>query len=140
MSTQKQERIFKKEYSKELLKIASGDFGSAKILHENFSNASGRAENVFFMCQQSIEKSLKAVLCALGLPVPMVYELGVLVGKIPASADLEFGYELASPSEFASFRRYQEGVLILSLEEAQDVVAKTESILLWAEKIVFGQA
>jgi hypothetical protein len=70
----------------------------------------------------------------------MVHELGVLVGKIPASADLEFGYELASLSEFASFRRYQEGVLILSLEEAQDVVAKTESILLWAEKIVFGQA
>jgi HEPN domain-containing protein len=140
MSTQKQERIFKKEYSKELLKIANGDFGSAVILYENFSNASGRAENVFFMCQQSIEKSLKAVLCALGLPVPMVHELGVLVGKIPASADLEFGYELASLSEFASFRRYQEGVLILSLEEAQDVVAKTESILLWAEKIVFGQA
>jgi hypothetical protein len=50
MSTQKQERIFKKEYSKELLKIANGDFGSAVILYENFSNASGRAENVFIMC------------------------------------------------------------------------------------------
>ena len=53
MSTQKQERIFKKEYSKELLKIASGDFGSAKILYENFSNASGRAENVF-LCASNL--------------------------------------------------------------------------------------
>ena len=140
MSTLKQERIFKKEYAKELLKIASGDLGSARILCEHFSNTSGRAENIFFMCQQSIEKSLKAVLCALGLPVPMVYELGVLVEKIPASADLEFGYELVSLSEFASFRRYEECALIISLEEAQDVVAKAESIQLWAQKIVFGQA
>jgi HEPN domain-containing protein len=136
MSPQKQERLFKKEYSRELLKIASGDLGSAKILFDSFSNTSGRAENIFFLCQQSIEKSLKAVLCALELPVPMVHELGILVGKIPASSNFEFGYELASLSEFASIRRYQEGVLILSFEEAQDVVAKAESILLWAQKIV----
>jgi len=140
LSSPKHERIFKKEYAKELLKIASGDLGSARILYEHFSNASGRAENIFFLCQQSIEKSLKAALCALGLPVPMVHELGVLVGKIPDSTEFEFGYELANLSEFASFRRYQEGALILSLEEAQDVVAKAESILLWAQKIVLGPA
>lgn len=79
---------------------------------------------------------MKAVLCALSLPVPMVHELGVLVGKIPASTNLEFGYELASLSEFAFIRRYQEGVLILSFEEAQDVVIKSGSILVWAHKFV----
>jgi HEPN domain-containing protein len=132
----KQERIFKREYASELLKIASGDLGSARILFQHFSDESGRAENIFFLSQQAIEKCLKAVLCALRLPVPMVHELGVLVGKIPASTNMEFGYELASLSEFASIRRYEEGALTLTCEEASDVIAKAEAILLWAQKIV----
>jgi hypothetical protein len=66
----------------------------------------------------------------------MVHELGVLVGKIPASTNMEFGYELAGLSEFASIRRYEEGALTLTHEEAADVVSKTESILQWAQKIV----
>ena len=136
MSPSKQERIFKKEYAHELLKIANGDLGSARILLQHFADETGRAENIFFLSQQAIEKALKAVLCALELPVPMVHELGVLVGKIPASTNMEFGYELAGLSEFASIRRYEEGALTLTHEEAADVVSKTESILQWAQKIV----
>jgi hypothetical protein len=49
---------------------------------------------------------------------------------------MEFGYELAGLSEFASIRRYEEGALTLTHEEAADVVSKTESILQWAQKIV----
>ncbi len=67
MSPSKQERIFKKEYAQELIKIANGDLGSAKILFQHFSDESSRAENTFFFCQQAIQKCLKAVLCALNL-------------------------------------------------------------------------
>jgi HEPN domain-containing protein len=136
MTPSKQEKLFKPEYAAELIKIAEGDLGSAQILLQHFSEGSSRAENIFFLAQQSIEKSLKAVLCALKIPVPLVHELGILVGKIPHSANPQFGYELAALSEFAAVRRYEEGALMLSEEEARDVVDKAKDVLLWAQGVI----
>jgi HEPN domain-containing protein len=136
MTPSKQERVFKPEYSDELLKIAVGDLGSAEVLLKNFCAENSRAENIFFLAQQSIEKSLKAVLCALQLPVPLVHELGVLVSKLPASANPPFGYELTALSEFAAVRRYEEGALVLTHEEAVDVVKQARIVYAWAESIV----
>jgi HEPN domain-containing protein len=136
MSPSKQEKIFKPEYAPELLKIAAGDLGSAEILLKNFSAENSRAENIFFLAQQSIEKSLKAVLCALRLPVPLVHELGILVSKLPESANPPFGYELTSFSEFATVRRYEEGALILTYEEAVDVLEQARVVCAWAKSIV----
>jgi HEPN domain-containing protein len=136
MTPSKQEKLFRPEYALELIRIARGDLGSAQLLLDHFAEREGRAENIFFLAQQSIEKSLKAALCALAIPVPMVHELGILVGKIPPSANPQFGYELAALSEFASIRRYEEGALMLSLEEARDVVDKARAILVWAQGLV----
>lgn len=46
-------RLYKKEYSKELLKIAAGDLDSATALSQA---KSGRPENIIFLVQQSVEK------------------------------------------------------------------------------------
>lgn len=136
MSPSKQEKLFKPEYSFELLKIAAGDLGSAEILVKNFGAENSRAENIFFLAQQSIKKSLKAVLCALQLPIPMVHELGVLVGKLPPSTNPPFGYELMALSEFASVRRYEEGALTLTHEEALDAMEQARIVYDWAKTIV----
>ncbi len=52
--TRNQKRLFKKEYSMELLKIAKGDLDSAVGLSKINS---GRPENIVFLAQQSVEKS-----------------------------------------------------------------------------------
>ncbi len=139
MSPKNQERTFKKEYARELLSIAEGDLGSGRVLFQNFGQEKSRAENVFFLCQQAIEKALKAVLCAYGLPVPLVHELGVLVSKLPDESAPHFGYELGALTEFAATRRYEEGVLVLTREEAGDVVQNAEKILEWAEDQISTQ-
>ena len=55
--TQNQKRLFNKEYAKELLRIAQGDGESASAL---FKAKVGRPENIVFLAQQSVEKSIKA--------------------------------------------------------------------------------
>lgn len=58
--TPKKERHFKPEYAKELIAIARGDLASAFGLKKI---KMGRPENICYHAEQSIEKSLKAVLC-----------------------------------------------------------------------------
>ena len=66
MSPRRQERLFAKKYAKTLLNIARGDYKTALVLldADNY-----RIENAFYMAQQAIEKSLKAVLVHKEIPV-----------------------------------------------------------------------
>ncbi len=133
MSSAKQEKLFPVAYASELIRIAEGDLGSAKLLLEGFALQKSRAENIFFIAQQSMEKSLKAVLCLHKVAVPLVHELGVLVAKLPAESNPVVGYEVSKLSEFASTRRYEEGSLELTAEEAQDVFNMASKVLNWAK-------
>ena len=133
MSPAKQEKLFASQYAPELIRIAEGDLGSAQLLLAQFGMYKSRAENIFFMAQQSMVKSLKAVLCLHGIPVPLVHELGTLIAKLPAASNPVVGYEVSKLSEFASVRRYEEGTLELDAEEASDVVAIANKVLIWAK-------
>jgi HEPN domain-containing protein len=136
MTPQKQERLFRKEYSVELLAIAKDDFRTAQFLFRGFKSAEIRAENLFYACQQSIEKALKSVLCHYEIPIPLVHDLGILVAKLPAISNPQFGYEIDSLSEFAGVRRYELGKVDLSVEEAEEVLQLNEFVLNWAGCIV----
>jgi HEPN domain-containing protein len=81
-----------------------------------------------------LEKSLKAVLCLYQVPVPLVHELGTLVAKLPVESNPVVGYEISKLSEFASVRRYEEGALHLTVEEAEDVVTIAFQVLTWAQE------
>jgi HEPN domain-containing protein len=133
MSPAKQEKLFAVQYAPELIRIAEGDLGSARLLLEQFGMFKSRAENIFFLAQQSMEKSLKAVLCLHGVPVPLVHELGTLIAKLPANSNPVVGYEISKLSEFASVRRCEEGALELTADEASDVVNVAEKVLIWAK-------
>ena len=135
MNPKNQERRFPPEYAPELLRIAWGDYTSAAYLKTGVSTSGVRGENVAYLFQQAIEKALKAVLCASGLPVPLVHDLGVLVAKLPDTLDLKFGYELAGLDEYATVRRYEEGRLTLTAEELDEIERLGRQILEWADHV-----
>ncbi|MFW5843662.1 MAG: HEPN domain-containing protein [Spirochaetota bacterium] len=136
MSPKSQERMFPRSYSTELLRIARGDHDSASFLLSGLGTEGVRPENVAYLFQQAIEKALKAALCALGHPVPLVHDLGVLIAKIPDSMDPDFGYELSGLDEYATIRRYEEGRLVLSSEELEDIAAISAGVLRWGADVL----
>ena len=136
MSPKHQERRFAKRYAETLLSIAEGDFRTARFAQTGVDAGEVRPENVFFLYQQSIEKLLKAVLCHLERPVPMVHDLGVLLAKLPDETQPGVGYEIAGLNDFAGIRRYEEGSIAYEPEDIDDARALTEELLAWARSIV----
>lgn len=123
-------RSFKKEYAQELLRIAQGDLQSANVLKKS---SDGRRENILFLVQQCIEKSLKAVLCHLGLPVPLVHDLALLLDHFPKDCAVPGRESMADLSQFADIRRYEEGRFVFTDEEIMASVQLADSTLKWAE-------
>ena len=130
--TSTQERKFSPSYATELLRLAASDLESAEILH---ASQQGRKENIFYHIQQSCEKSLKAALVKLELPVPLIHDLAALVAKLPASLERPFGYELGELTQFATIRRYEEGEIILTSEEVAQGIELAKTIMTWSTKI-----
>jgi HEPN domain-containing protein len=136
VTARQQERRFDPEYGRTLLAIAEKDFTTARFTEGGVSSGEVRPENVLFLYQQSIEKLLKAVLCRLELPVPLVHDLGVFLAKLPEGSQPEVGYEINRLNEFAGVRRYEEGGLRYEPEDLQDARALTEQLLEWAGRFM----
>ena len=136
MSPKNQERRFDPAYGRTLLEIAKKDYSTAKFTQTGVSSGEVRPENVFFLYQQAIEKLLKGVLCHLGIPVPMVHDLGVLLAKLPDQTQPEVGYELNRLNEFAGVRRYEEGALLYEKEDLEDARKLCEELLSWGESVI----
>jgi len=132
MTARQQERRFDPEYGQILFNIAEKDFTTAKFTESGVQSGEVRPENVLFLYQQSIEKLLKAVLCRLDRPVPLVHDLGVLLAKLPEEVQPEVGYEINRLNEFAGVRRYEEGGLRYEPEDLADARALAEDLLEWA--------
>lgn len=136
MSPKKQHRKFKKEYAKELIRIAEGDLDSARIL------ASGnpkRPENIFYMAEQCIEKCLKAVICAHDAPVPLTHSLAALLERLKDYCTVPFDQDLEELTEFATTRRYEEGKVVLEKEERDRVLLVALQVLDWGSKEIEKQ-
>lgn len=122
---------FNAQYAKTLIKIAEGDLESAKVLA---SSKSGRLENIFFIAQQAIEKSLKAVLIHNQLNVPLTHDLEALMSIFPEKITLPEGRRgLEGMSEFATIRRYEEGYLEITDDEVQIAIATAERFVTWGK-------
>jgi len=135
MSPSKQERLFEKKYAEDLIRIAEGDFKSARFLAAA-SPKDIRIENAFYLCQQSIEKSLKAVIVANEIAVPLVHDLGSFLSRIPKTCEPPYGYELLDLNQYATIRRFEEGHWHPSAAELTIVLQKTEEMLQWASLLV----
>ena len=132
MSPKQQERRFDPGYARTLLAIAEGDMKTADFTADGVQDDRVRVENVFFLYQQAMEKALKAVLCHLGIAVPLVHDLGALLAKLPADNQPDAGYEITQFNDFAGIRRYEEGTMIYEPEDIADAGELTRRILSWA--------
>ena len=120
------EQKFKKEYAFELLKIAEGDLETTKVL---LSASIGRKENICFNAQQVIEKSLKAILCFLELPVPFTHNLDILIDRLPKGMTLNGSDNINELTEYATIRRYEEGTFELDADDLKKAYELAESAL-----------
>ena len=137
MSPQDQERLYKKEYARELLAIAKEDLESAQLLAQaTTTTAMGRKENVIFLVQQAIEKAIKATLCWLGKPVPLVHDLGVLIAKLPDNLSPPEGYGLSHLNEYATVRRYEKSGFELTSKDISVTLDIGVRVIAWAQKVL----
>jgi len=125
------ERRFKKQYGKELIKVAEGDLEVALALA---GVGIKRKENIFFSIQQTIEKALKAYLVWLELPVPMVHDLAIIIDRFPESIVIPHAEDLQDLTQFATIRRYEEGSFELTDEETKAALEVAEKILALVKK------
>jgi len=126
------DRVFKPEYAAELVRIATNDLKAAIVLK---NDAGIRRETVFFMIQQSVEKALKALLCHLKKPVPMVHDLLLILDRLKKDAPKEAEY-LVDLSDFAAIKRYEEGTFIPTLEELEATIEMAEKVVSHCHNII----
>ena len=126
------ERIFKRSYAVELIRIAANDFVTAEVLSRH---AEVRRETVLLHCQQTIEKALKSVICAKGDPVPFTHEIVLLVDRL-AEDPPPGGYALHDLSPYASLMRYEEGKFEITDEDIAHMMETSRKVLEWARERV----
>ncbi len=128
--SQSKDVLFKKEYAEHLFKIAQGDLGSAAALMA--SKHLGRPENTLYMIQQSVEKTLKAVLVHKQISFPLVHDLGILIALLPKDDYPPGGFDWTELNPYASIRRYEQGAMPISPEEIEAAFNATELVHRWA--------
>lgn len=128
------QKKFTQEYSKELLRVATGDLQTAKVLVDH---PLGRPENTFFLLQQVVEKSLKAVLCHRKLAIPLTHDISALIALIPSTCSAPPNQKaLLALTEFASIRRYEEGNYEYTAEETHAAYLAVADVLKWACQLI----
>jgi HEPN domain-containing protein len=127
--TPRAERKFKTEYASQLLRIALGDLESAEVLSNGLK---GRKENVGYHVAQCIEKSLKAVLVHRGEPAPLTNDLGTLTERVHQLIPSWVYSDLTLFNEYSTFRRYEEGSVILEPEDLAAAIQVGHETLKWA--------
>ena len=124
------EQLFKHEYSFELQRIAKGDLLSAEGMLES---KKGRPENVCYMAQQAIEKSLKALLCNLNNPVPFTHSIELILDRLPKDLRPGGGEALIALTDYAMIRRYNEGNEVITIEDMAATVDAAGDVIKWVD-------
>jgi HEPN domain-containing protein len=120
------------EEAERLLRLARRDFQTFSILR---SHPGAQIAPICFHAQQCAEKALKAVLTANQVYFRYTHDLGELTNLLE-------GADIASPFSAEEFQRltpsavelrYDEGIPLLTREEADQIATRT---LAWAESLV----
>ena len=96
------------------------------------AHSKGRPENTLYMIQQSVEKTLKAVLIHKQISFPLVFDLGILIALLPKEDYPPGGFDWTELNPYASIRRYEQGALPISLEEIQAAYKACQLVHQWA--------
>lgn len=125
------EKRYRKEFAQELFRIAEADLKTAKAIA---GIKDVRPENTLFHIEQAVEKSIKAVLCHLQKPVPLTHDLFAVLQRLDEKEHPPGGYALHDLTPFATIRRYEEGVDIITTEDIAQAVTQADKVLDWARK------
>ena len=125
-------RKYLPEYAFELLRLADADLASGRALVA----AGIRLENACYHYQQTVEKSLKAVLVHSGIPFPSTHDLNVLILLLPEGLiELPCAHDIPELIIYSTQRRYEEGPTPATQEDANDAENMAASALAWAKNI-----
>jgi HEPN domain-containing protein len=127
------ERIYKKEYAYELMRIAGSDLAAGQAI---FDARAGRSENVAYFAEQVAEKCIKAVLCYRSIAFPAIHDLRQLLTYLPEIQAPPHSKELQELTIFGTVRRYEEGPWMLTWEESEIALDAAKNVFKWAQDIV----
>ncbi|MDP2821268.1 MAG: HEPN domain-containing protein [Sulfuritalea sp.] len=120
------------EEAERLLRLARRDYQTCAILG---SHPDAQIAPICFHAQQCVEKSLKAVMTANQIYFRYTHDLGELTNLLTGAGITPpfTAQELQRLTPSAVELRYDEGVPLLTREEATDMATRT---LAWAEALV----
>ena len=127
---------FKKSYALELRVIAESDLQAAKLLH---GTGQARPETIVFHVQQAIEKSIKAVICQLEIPLLMVHDIGALLGCLPNDKLPPYEYDLMRFNDYAGILRHEEGKAVLENADIDIAIDVGDKVIAWAKKEILSK-
>ena len=94
-------------------------------------------ENLCFHAQQSVEKSLKAVLVSLDIHYPATHNIRTLLDFLPQNVDILPVVEKAAElTEYAVESRYPGNIEPIEEEEYRQSINIAEAVLDWAESLI----
>ena len=107
------------DYAKEWIRYAERDYAVALHLSETFCPLS--TENICYSCQQSIEKSLKAILAYNEADIPKTHDIVLLYELCQKhTKDIEIDIKIAGViSRYAITSRYPDNVYDFTQEDAE---------------------
>jgi HEPN domain-containing protein len=129
------DKLFKKEFARELFAIAQNDLQAAMTLN---SDPLVRKETALLMIQQCVEKCFKALLCNVEAAIPQTHDLSLLMDRISA-AKIDIPSHIANAdydelTPFATLRRYEEGHFEILENDVQGAVQLASSVVDWTKK------
>jgi len=131
------DRIFKKEYAKELLTIAENDLVAANAL-KNDKNV--RYETVLLMAQQAVKKSLKSVLCILQKPIPMTHDVYLIIDRLGEEHKPPHYEYLDDLTPYATIRRYKEEKFEITENDIAFTLNMVKDVLFWCNEKILKNA
>ena len=119
--------------SEEWLRYARSDFEVARLT----PSPGILLETLCFHAQQAAEKSLKAVLIAVGIDFPRTHSLRRLLDLIPADITIPETMQAATRlTDYAVLSRYPGDLEPVEAEEYQEAIRFAEAVLAWAEEVI----
>jgi len=122
-------RLYKKEYSIQLLQVAERDLVSATILRDH----GGSPEVILFLLQQVVEKVLKAVMIHKGEQVPFNHNLDSLLLVLPDQVRPPHTEVFSDLTPYATHLRYEQGQAILARADLDSYWSKVQEVYSWGQ-------
>lgn len=121
---------FKKESCHKLLRIAENDLYAAEFL---LNAPKCRPELIIYQVQQSVEKSLKAVLISEEKSIPLTHDIDILISHLHENDQKQFPDGIGELTLFATIKRYTEGDELIEIKDAEASVQLGQFVISWAK-------